>query len=288
MPCELSLREETLRSLEKLPKFSPALPQLLARFTHKNCDASTLAEVVAKDAVLSAQVLSRANSAILRRTQSIQSVKHAIAMIGVGAMRRFAIGCSVSNLFLRSRHAPSFSVMRFNLHSVATATLVELLADDLPVHHGQHAFLSGMLHDVGKMLIAVNQPKEYEHILELAAVTQMPLIECERQILGTDHAELSGIANSRWELPEPVQWAGFYHHEPENAPAGDGAVNKLPMSSVVNRADAFVNYLGMSILPPSGLCPEAPSLEFEGFQYDWERTLERFQLEWKRLGNLFH
>jgi HD-like signal output (HDOD) protein len=263
------------------------MAQLLARFTHRNCDASALAEVVEKDALLSAQVLQQANSAAFGRKRPINSVKHAIALIGVGAMRRFALGTSLSNLFSRSKPASAFSVTRFNLHSVATGTLVELLADELPVHHPESAFISGLLHDVGKMLIAVSLPKEFDDILAFSAVADMSQIECERHILGSDHAELSGIAISRWKLPEPVQWAGYYHHEPEKAESLEGDRSKLGLSSLVSRADAFINYIGMSVLPPTALPTVVPSLEFEGFSYGQERVLQRFELEWKRLGDMF-
>ena len=288
MTFALSSREQTLKSLDRLPKFSPMMAQLLARFTHRNCDAKALADVVAKDALLSAQVLRVANSAALGRKQPIHTVRHAIALIGVGAMRRFALGTSLANLFSRSKTAPGFSVTRFNLHSVATATLVELLADELPVYYAENAFISGLLHDVGKMLIAVSLPKENEDILALAALTRMPLLECERHILGTDHAELSGIAISRWELAEPVQWAGYYHHDPEKAQDLEGERARIGLSTLVNRADAFINYLGMSVLPATGEPPRTPSLDFEGYSYSQERVLHRFELEWKQLGDLFH
>ena len=286
MPCTLANREETLKSLDWLPKLSPMLTQLLARFAHKNCDANALAEVVERDAMLAAQVLRLANSATFGRRQPIHTIKHAIALIGVGAMRRFAIGSSLFNLFSRSKTAPGFSVIRFNLHSVATGTLVEMLATDLPVQDAENAFVSGLLHDVGKMLIAVSLHKEYNQILEFAAVTNLPLIECERQILGTDHAELSGLAIARWQLPEPVQRAGFDHHDPECTKMVPGA-KKLSLTSVVGKADAFVNFLGMSVLPPTGLAVEAPTLEFAGFPYNQERTLARFQSAWTRLDEFF-
>lgn len=286
MPCTLANREETLKSLDWLPKFSPMLTQLLARFAHKNCDANALADVVERDPMLAAQVLRLANSATFRRRQPIHSIKHAIALIGIGAMRRFTIGSSVFNLFSRSKIAPGFSVLRFNLHSLSTGTLVELLADELPVEDSENAFISGLLHDVGKMIIAVSLRKEYNQILEFAALTKLPLIECEREILGTDHAELSGLAIARWQLPEPVQRAGFDHHNPEYTKMVPGA-KKLSLTSVIAKADAFVNFLGMSVLPPSGLAVEAPALEFAGFPYNQERTLARFQSAWSRLDEFF-
>jgi HD-like signal output (HDOD) protein len=287
MQYVVSPREQTLKSLDRLPRFSPMMAQLLARFTHRNCDAKALADVVAKDALLSGQVLRLANSASLGRKHSIHTVQHAIAIIGVGPMRRFALGTSLANLFSRNKTASSFSVTRFNLHSVATATLVELLADELPVRDGENAFISGLLHDVGKMLIAISLPEEFENILGYASVTGKPILECERHILGTDHAELSGIAISRWDLPQPVQGAGFFHHEPERARHLEDGSGKLGLGLVVNRADAFINYLGMSVSSATTPSATPPSLEFEGYPYNVDRVLQRFELEWKRLGDLF-
>ena len=245
-----SSREKTLKCLERLPTLSPMTTQLLARLARSNCDVIELTSVVEKDAVLSAQILRLANSAVFGRSQPINSVKHAIAMVGVGAMRKFALGASISNLFARFRSAPSFSMGRFNLHSVATGTLVELIADEIEFDDSNGVFVAGLLHDVGKLLIAVTMPKQYEEILAVLAVSGGSLLDCEREILGTDHAELSGLAISRWELAEPIRWAAFYHHEPARAAVVENTgPGRLSLSLAVHEADAFINSLGMSVLP---------------------------------------
>jgi HD-like signal output (HDOD) protein len=267
---------------------SPTRTQLLATLAKRNCDVIELTSLVERDAVLSAQVLRLANSAIFGRTQPISSVKHAIALVGVSTMRKFALGSSISNLFSRFRTAPSFSVMRFNLHSVATGTLVELLSDELDIEPVNGTFIAGLLHDVGKLLIAVSMPKQYENILAVAAVSGAPLIDCERDILGTDHAELSGLAISRWELAEPIGWAGRYHHEPERAldleHPGPG---RLSLTLAVHQANAFVNGLGMTVFPTPQLAGDAPSLDFPGFSFSKDRVIKRFELELKSLAALF-
>jgi HD-like signal output (HDOD) protein len=288
MPCVLSTREETLKSLEKLPRMSPMMAQLLSKLARRNCDVPGVASVVEKDAVLSAQVLRLANSAVFGRKAPITQVKHAIAMVGVGTMRKFALGSSISNLFSRFKAAHEFSITRFNLHSVAVATLVELMTDELPVHFAEGAFVAGLLHDVGKLLVAVSLPKQYGEILAMHAVSDFTVIECERTILGTDHAELSGMAIARWEMAEPVRVAAYFHHEPEKAVELEGAGSrKIGLSSLVNRADAFINYVGMSVQPPGVLPAERPPLDFEGFKYSEKRLLQRFELEWQGMGDLF-
>jgi HD-like signal output (HDOD) protein len=266
------------------------MAQLLARLTRRNCDVQELTEIVEKDPVLSAQILQMSNSAIFGRLRPVASVKHAVAMVGVGTMRKFALGSSVSNLFSRTKPAKTFSMLRFNLHSVATAALLELLADEVPFENAADAFLAGLLHDIGKLLIAVSFPQHYDDILALAAVNGASLVEAERDIVGIDHAELSGLAVSQWGLAESIQWAACYHHEPdetESKPAERPRPNKARLSLGVHHADLFVNHLGMAVLPVPLAEQKAPTLTIPGFAFSEEQLLARFEKEIKTLGDLF-
>jgi HD-like signal output (HDOD) protein len=260
--------------------------QLLARLARRNCEVPELAALIEKDPLLSAQVLRMANSAVFGRAQQITTVGHAISMIGVGTLRKFALGSSISNLFSKFRSAPSFSMTRFNLHSVATATLVEAISDEVPIEFPEGAFIAGILHDVGRLLIAVILPDDFENVASLYALRDVPLFECEREILEVDHAELSALAVGRWELAEPIQRAVRCHHDPDRAMA-EATPGKVSLSLVINRADAFVNYLGLSVLRPPNPNQEPPSLDFPGFQYSQTRALETFEREWKTVGDLF-
>jgi HD-like signal output (HDOD) protein len=277
-----------LRSLDKLPKLSPMTMRLLSQLARRDCEVSELAVLVEKDAMLSAQLLRMANSATFSRVRRIENIPHAIAMVGLGTMRRLALGTSISNVFSHVKKAPSFSMVRFNLHSVATGTLVELLSDEVPFDHPEGAFIAGLLHDVGKLLIAVGAPDLYEELLTIVAVRGTSMIECERELLEMDHAELSELAISRWDLPGPIQWAARYHHDPAEAEKVEHLrPGRLGLSAAVHKANAFTNYLGISVLPPFGTSEEAPSLEFPGFQVSEDRIIQGFEKEWKNLGELF-
>ena len=210
-----SVRAQTLLCLDRLPKLSPMIAQLLAQLSRRNCEIHELVETIERDPVLSGQILRLANSAIFGRLRPVSSVRHAVAMMGTGALRKFTLASSISNLFSRTKMAKSFSVRRFNVHSVATATLLELLAEELTFESGHDAFLAGLLHDIGKLLIAVSWPRQYDDILALTAVNGSTLIEAERDVIGIDHAELSALAISRWELSEAIQSAACGHHQPE-------------------------------------------------------------------------
>ena len=283
-----SVRAQTLQCLDRLPMLSPLMTQLLAQLSRRNCEVQDLAQTVERDPVLSGQILRLANSAIFGRLRPVASVRHAIAMVGFGAMRKFALASSISNLFSRTKVAASFSMRRFNVHSVATATLLELLAEEVPFESSSDAFLAGLLHDIGKLLIAFGLPHRCEEILQLQAVTGGTLVEAERDVLGIDHAELSALAVSRWELSEAIQWAACYHHQPEEGAATERPhAQKARLSLGVHCADAYVNHLGMSVLPASIASGKAPALKIPGFAFPEERVLERFGQEIQRLGDLF-
>ena len=276
--------KKALLSLDRIPPLSPVATQLLGRLARRDCEIPELAELIERDPLLSAQILAIANSAAFGRSHQISSIQHAIAMIGLSAVRKFALARSISNLFRRQKIAKSFSVTRFNLHSVATGMFLELLAEAAPIEHAEDAFLAGLFHDVGKLVIAVALPKEYESILTAAAVTEESLLESERRILHTDHAELSALAIQRWGLDEPIRAAAEYHHDPEKAPPAPG---KIALAMAVSKVDAVVNAAGMSLMPPSPIPPKMPPLAFEGFALDQKALFERFAAEWKSSSAMF-
>lgn len=283
-----SARAQTLQCLDRLPKLSPSMTQLLVQLSQRNCGVQDLAKILERDPVLSGQVLRLSNSAIFGRLRPVTSVRHAVAMVGIGAIRKFALASSIANLFTRTKVGAHFSIRRFNVHSVATATLLEMLAEEVPFEHGEDAFLAGLLHDIGKLLIAVTLPRQYDEILELLAVTGGALIDAERNVIGIDHAELSGLAVSRWELSEAIQWAASYHHHPDEAIAVERPhPRKASLSQGVHCADAYVNHLGMSVLAGAVAADQAPTLEIPGFGFPQQRVLERFEKELPKLCDLF-
>ena len=161
---------------------------------------------------------------------------------------------------------------------------MELLADQVPIEDAEDAFLAGLFHDVGKLVIAVALPQEYEAILTAAAVRDGSVLETERLLLQTDHAELSAMAVDYWGLGESIRAAAAHHHEPDNCPAGFG---KISLALAVSKVDAVVNAAGMSLLPPRLVAEEIPPLTFDGFSLNQQSLLASFMTEWTAMGAMF-
>jgi hypothetical protein len=148
---------------------------------------------------------------------------------------------------------PSLSMARFNIHSSAVAILSDCLAQRVKVIYGEGAFVAALLHDVGRLLIALSLPDQHQTIAEMHWKTGRPVYDCELEILGFSHPELSAEALTFWNLPEPIRAAVLYHHHPQaDGSTADSIAGRkqIRLSRVVEVADEYVNSLGTSILFP--------------------------------------
>src|SRR5579863_7288597 len=204
--------ERALRSLGSLPPFSPILTRLMASLAEEDVSFSALGDLIEKDAVVAANILHLVNSALYARVGTISSVRHAISLLGTTKLRNAVLGMSIARVWNRVRMPATWSMARFNMHSAAVAVLSDLLAQRLPVEYPEGAFVAGLLHDTGRLLIALALPEEYECIRELYTASDRPMTECEQQILGYTHAELSADALKYWNLPEEIRIAVGAHH----------------------------------------------------------------------------
>ena len=106
--------------------------------------------------------------------------------------------------------------------------------------------MAGLLHDLGRLLIALGLPDEFPRVMTLHEQSERSWTECERELLGFTHAELSAAALATWKFPEQVQVAVRDHHHPPPFQAG----GTVPLSAVIHAANQYVNSTGDSIVAP--------------------------------------
>jgi HD-like signal output (HDOD) protein len=245
-----ALKQRALRALDKLPPFSMIMNRLIVSLAGEEVGFAALADLVEKDTVISGNLLHMVNSALYSRRGTINSVRHALSLLGVEKVRNAVLGMSVMRIWNQVCMPPSLSMARFNIHSSAVAILSDCLAQRVPVSYGEGAFVAALLHDVGRLLIALSLPDEHQAIAQMHWKTGRPVYDCELEVLGFSHSELSAEALTFWNLPEPIRVAVLYHHHPEADGPTDSITgkNKIRLSRVLGVADEYVNSLGMSIL----------------------------------------
>lgn len=218
LPQSVNVRARALECLSKLPALSPLLLRLVQTLAAEVDDISVdqVSQLIERDAVVAGNILRVVNSPLYQRRVAIQTVRHAIVLLGLAKVRNLALGMSMNHIWAKTKAAPGWSMSEFNQHSVAMAVLSDSLAQRLKVIEGEGAFVAGLFHDLGRLLVAVGLPAQFSAIVRLKEEGQPSLPECERTILGFDHADLSGDVLAAWRLPLSLQTAVRFHHAPEN------------------------------------------------------------------------
>jgi putative nucleotidyltransferase with HDIG domain len=282
---EHDLLDKALRSLGSLPPFSPILTRLLASLAEEDVSFAALGDLIEKDAVVAANILHLVNSALYARTGTISSVRHAISLLGTGKLRNAVLGMSIARVWNRVKMPPTWSMARFNMHSAAVALLSDLLAQRLPaVVYPEGAFVAGLLHDVGRLLLALGLPAEYSKIVEVYNAGGRTLVDCEREVVGFTHPELSAAALQSWKLPEEIQAAVRDHH---SSPAE--SAQGIPLSNVLDAANQYANSVGVSILVVNHDAANPRAVELLGLDTDQlEVLLAEFRDENNAMAAYFH
>lgn len=245
-----------------------------------------LGDLIEKDAVVAGNILRVVNSAVYARRGEVNSIRHALSVLGVEKVRNTVLAMSISRMLNQAKTPPGWSMERFNRHSAAVAMMSDILAQHVRVEYPEGAFVAGLLHDVGQMLIAMGLPKMFADIQRIQLRDQSSWVECEHAVLGFDHAGLSADALRMWKLPDPIRLAVGQHHDP--ALVGSGQV--LPLGSILRAANLYVNSVGHTIraeqleesqglqaLQGLGLAPDLLERLVEQFQTEHDAIAQFYQ-----------
>jgi HD-like signal output (HDOD) protein len=273
-----------LDSLHRLPPFSAILSKLMASLAGQDVSFAVLGDLIEKDAVLAGNILRVVNSAVYARRGTVNSVRHALSVLGVEKVRNTVLAMSISRMLHEAKTPAGWSMERFNKHSAAVAMLSDLIAQHLRgIDYPEGAFVSGLLHDVGRLLIAMGLPNEHTAIFKLHQASGKSWADCEMEILGFNHAGLSADVMAQWKLPDPIRAAILWHHAPP-------PTREVTLARIVSAADAYVNASGVSIYPgPAGDPADWSMFGALGFDAEGQKRLvETFQAEHNAIAQYYH
>ena len=215
----------------------PSLPHILVKLIEVcNREPDTIKEIsqiINKDASLSARLLRLVNSAYYGLPNRVTGIDQALLLLGTNAVKNIAISASVFQAFDRAKDGSVFRLKLFWWHSLMCATLAKLIAEKTSYPAPDEAFLSGLLHDIGKLVLWVNFPKEYAEILRSYRSKPDLLLAGETR-LGATHCEVGAWMINRWSLQSFMADAVLYHHEPVHR-----ILDAFPLVKIVFVANAL-------------------------------------------------
>ncbi len=230
----------------------PPLPQAFLALRRAAEDpystVASLAGIIAMDPSLASYVLRLANSALYSLPYRVETVSRAIGCIGLSEIQTMAAGAALGRLFKEPPRPDILAMPDFWRHAAAVGLLARTLAERINGQSRERYFVAGLLHDMGKLLLAIAEPDLAAMALARAVADPScpsPIASAEQEVLGFDHATLGGRVCRKWQLPESLTEAVACHHAPDRCP--DNA-----MAAAVHVADFMANALGLRATPGVG------------------------------------
>jgi HD-like signal output (HDOD) protein len=211
--------QQIVTKKNSLPSIPRVYFELLKVLQNPNCSTQDIGEVVACDPGLTARVLQMVNSAFFGFSVQVTSASEAVMLLGVGTIRSLALMSQLFTVF-DAVETESWSVESMWRHSIRTAQWARRIAEleNRDNAWAEQAFTAGVLHDVGKLILLDNLAMDYLDLIEHATKERISLLDLERDVLGTTHADVGAYLLDLWGLPAPLVEATALHHEPSRTP----------------------------------------------------------------------
>jgi HD-like signal output (HDOD) protein len=196
----------------------PALPTVVARLIqavdNPKVTAAQMGALIEQDQVLTARILKVANSSFYAFPRQIGTVQLALVVMGFDAIKELALGLSAQSAFRAESAHPRFQIDRFWQHSLAVASGCRLLATRFGGVPEGEAFVAGLLHDIGKLVLNQYLPKEFAELQQALMSPEAIPEKVEMALLGVTHGEVGSWLGERWNLPSVLCQAMRWHGEP--------------------------------------------------------------------------
>lgn len=217
----------------------PSLPSLYTRIIEilQSDDPSLqkIGEIVSKDIAMSAKVLQLVNSSFFGIARRISNPVQAVMYLGLETVKALALSVQIFTKW-DSTKAKGVDIETIWRHSMTVGILAKRLAEteQLSSREADEAFTAGLLHDVGKLILAINMPEAYEKVIAESKSQKIPVWQAEEKAFGSTHAEVGAYLLGLWGLPTPIVEAVAWHHRPADCP-----VRALCPLTTVHIADAL-------------------------------------------------
>lgn len=199
-----------INNLKDVPTMPNVVIQALNIVKDPNASLKDLGDIISYDQSLSLKVLNMVNSAYYGFAQQITSITRALALLGMNQTKNLIIASAMKPMFSSAKNKELWQ------HAMTAAVGCEYLAEHLKMMDSENAFTIGFMHDIGKIIINMQDATSLEKVQELVA-DGSNIIEVEDAFFGTNHAEIGAELSKKWQLPILLTNTIKYHHSPKES-----------------------------------------------------------------------
>jgi putative nucleotidyltransferase with HDIG domain len=231
--------ENTIMSAGDLPTIPIVATKVMKLIESDRATAEELSKVVSSDPAVAARVLKISNSSFYGRQGKIQNLSSAIVLLGYTTLKSIVVTASVRQVY------QPFGLTEKMLweHSFGAALAARTIAKAIGGVDQEEAFLAGLFHDIGKVIMNSQDPSKFRMVMERCYNEEILFNEAERSFYSFTHAEAGALVIKKWNFPDTLTQAVQQHHAFAFTELND--IAPLHLTSVVSLADLFCLRLGI-------------------------------------------
>jgi len=233
---------DRIKRSSELPKLPQVMLKLIKACDNDRVETAEITNIITMDPSLTARLLEILGSAYVNLRKEIKTIDSAVVYLGINTIKNIAISTSVIQVFDDTEKLNGFNLNEFWHHSFTCGVMSELIARKTGMANPDEAFLAGLLHDIGKLILIRNFPEEYAPILRKARTGQDKL-NFERDIFNITSNEVGAWLFREWKLNPLLSDAVLYIHETQ-----DRIMDALPIVRIIYAA----NKLSATTSPVTG------------------------------------
>ncbi|MDR2142157.1 MAG: HDOD domain-containing protein [Deltaproteobacteria bacterium] len=234
--------KKEVRRIKNLPTVPGIVAKISRMVENPETSAAEVGRLISQDQVLSAKVLRMANSAFFGMSRKISSISQALVILGFDVVKGLVLTSSVFDMIQKS-------MAGLWEHSIGCAAASGAVATILGREDAEEILVAGLLHDLGKVVLALNLPEEMEIVQKKVASGPILFYEAENELLDYNHCDLGQWLAEHWNLPESLAEPMRFHHRPEKAVLKPECSAIVHLADIIIRAKGFGN-AGDILVPP--------------------------------------
>jgi putative nucleotidyltransferase with HDIG domain len=233
--------EEIVRGVNDLPSLPWVVGEVIKLIDDPNSTISELNEVICRDQSMTTKVLRLSNSAFYGYSRRIATIVEAIGVLGYNTIRDLVLAASVYSLMKKEVKGYQIASGDIWRHSITCAMTARIVARRTGYQQGDQAFIAGLVHDIGKVILSVYVADAYDEIIRQVREEEKPFSVVEEEILGFTHAAVGARVADKWNLPADHVEAIACHHTPLDA------AENPELTAIVHVADAICMSMGIGL-----------------------------------------
>ena len=239
------IRTRIISKMQDIKSFPQFVLETMRKLNDPESNAADVAKSLSRDEGLVLRILKLANSAAYGMTRKISNISEAIALLGYKSVSNIVLAATVYSSMDKGLSGYALDRGELWRHSLMVAYTARELAKITEKVTADDAYVGGLLHDIGKVILNDYVRFGYGIIVKMVEEKHIPFTEAEVQVLGFDHAAIGEILISKWDMPESYRTVVAYHHKPNELP--EDKMQYQPLLDVVTLANTICLMLGIGL-----------------------------------------